>query len=430
MRIKLQQKGWILFLITVILASGLFVSTQGLAQKKQISLWVGFTTAPRAPAWREVVNKFNAEYPEVKVVYRTVPDDEMDATLRTSFAGGNPPDLFIVDGWMRLFILEPLLDITDWMEKHKDRFLLSTLWLTRKNGRYYGIPLNQCSVSQLFWNTSIFEKYGVRPDVPTWAEFLNVCEKLKTQGVIPIAHGNRERWPGTQLFMALLSRTCPPDKIDELWQGGPSKWTDPDVVEAGKLYKMLGTKGYLNEGSVGIGYPEAKMLLYGGKSASFHAGNWFVGDAAAEAPQLEYEVIKWPPVIEGENGSYGTLAGGAIELMGVSGPTKHPELCKQFLEFITRVEIQVPLRKQLKDIGDLRGVQTEDIIGAKAAKVADIIVTSTAGTVPFFETVLPASVGEEAFWWGIQQILVGEKTPEEVMENIQIASEKAGMYKY
>lgn len=417
----MSVKRIVLSLLCVILGA-----TVQFAGAQQISLWVGFTDAPRAPAWQHVVEKFNSANASFKVNYRTLPENDADTMMRTSFAAGNPPDLFIVDGYMRLFLLKPRLDISDWVEKYKDRFVQSDLWAAQIDGKYNGIPLDKQSCSQIMVNTKLLQKLGLPTTWSTWSQFLDLCEKIKQHGIIPIAHGNKDLWPGTQSFMVLLSQTCPPAKLDGLWKGG-TKWTDPDVVKAAELYKMLSDKGYLTPGAAGISWSESKMYFYGGRAAMWQGGSWMIGDAAAEAPQFDFDVVRWPPPIPGGHGSSKVLAGGTTEVMGVAGLTKSPDACKAFLEFITRPEVSVPLNSELKMISSFKGATTPEIVGPRMWKVAEIANNSPDGTIPFYETVVPPGVGEEAFWTACQDVLTGAKTPLDAMKTVQTAAEKAGI---
>lgn len=119
----------VIIMTTLLLSVFLFANAVPVsAQKATISFWVDENPA-RTPVWREVMDNFNAEHPDIKVNFRAIPDDAYDTVLRTAFTGGEPADL-LVSSWKRMQLLQPLLDISDWVEEHKLRFIPGVWWAT------------------------------------------------------------------------------------------------------------------------------------------------------------------------------------------------------------------------------------------------------------------------------------------------------------
>lgn len=78
----------VIIMTTLLLSVFLFASAVPVsAQKATISFWVDENPA-RTPVWREVMDNFNAEHPDIKVNFRAIPDDAYDTVLRTAFTGG------------------------------------------------------------------------------------------------------------------------------------------------------------------------------------------------------------------------------------------------------------------------------------------------------------------------------------------------------
>ena len=61
------------------------------------------------------------------------------------------------------------------------------------DGHIYAVPMEQ-DLMGVYYNKTLFEKNGIA--IPTtYAGFLAAADKFKKAGIIPIAFGNRDRWP-------------------------------------------------------------------------------------------------------------------------------------------------------------------------------------------------------------------------------------------
>ena len=68
----------------------------------------------------------------------------------------------------------------------------------------------------IYYNRDLFDKLGLK-EPETYDEFLNICETLKSNNVIPIAFGNRDKWPATNTLSYLISLTAPKAKQEEVF---------------------------------------------------------------------------------------------------------------------------------------------------------------------------------------------------------------------
>lgn len=88
-------------------------------------------------------------------------------------------------------------------------------------GKIYAVPMEQ-DLMGVYYNRDLFKKLGL--EVPkTYAEFKTVAEKVKEAGLIPIAFGNKDKWPATNtlsLIMGLSTGRANEEKVlfgDEPW---------------------------------------------------------------------------------------------------------------------------------------------------------------------------------------------------------------------
>jgi multiple sugar transport system substrate-binding protein/raffinose/stachyose/melibiose transport system substrate-binding protein len=227
----------------------------------------------------DLVSTFNAENPQYNLRATPVDHEAFKISIRVMLSGGNPPDLFSYWAGARTqFIIDAdrLEPIDDVFEENglNDLFSEAVINGCTYDGKKYSLPLT-VHYAAFFYNKAVFEQAGVTPPA-TWKEFLDVCEKLKAAGVVPIALGSRERWPAQFWLDYPLLRTAGPEFRADL-MAGTVAYTDPKVVKAFELWKELMDKGYFNEDPNAYDWAEASTMVGTGEAAMTLMGTWFMG---------------------------------------------------------------------------------------------------------------------------------------------------------
>ena len=95
------------------------------------------------------------------------------------------------------------------------------------DGKVYGIPVDYYPWA-VFYRKSVFADKGYT--VPTtWDELIALCKKMQTDGLTPIAFGDKDGWPAQGTFDILNLRLNGYDFHVGL-MAGEQKWTDPKVT--------------------------------------------------------------------------------------------------------------------------------------------------------------------------------------------------------
>ncbi len=125
-------------------------------------------------AYRDVIGAFENERPEVKVKLIEASDrDDLIARLSTSFAGGGPPDLFLLN--YRFYgqfaargVLEPVEDRVDGSEVfQQEDFYEQAMDAFRFDGALTCLPQNISSLV-VYYNKDLFEEAGVALPKAGW----------------------------------------------------------------------------------------------------------------------------------------------------------------------------------------------------------------------------------------------------------------------
>ena len=297
-------------------------------------------------AWLDSVNafleSFNKKYPDIKVTRNDIESEAFKTSIGVTLAGGNPPDVFSYWGGARtkFFVDRDLLmDISElWNAAGLDsQFAPETKAAAATyNGKEYGVPLSMFPM-YIYYNKNIFDEYDLVPPT-TWDEFLNVCETLKTNGVVPIALGTKDRWPAYVWFDALLVRSAGPDFREGLMQGTES-YTDPKVLKAFGIWAELLDKGYFDENHASYNWAEALATMVRGETAMNYQGAFATGALITDLgqkPLEDFDFFKLPAIDPGIEEAIPV----SYDVIVASINAPNPDALKYFLEFVASVEAQ------------------------------------------------------------------------------------------
>ena len=137
-------------------------------------------------AFRNVVSEFRKVEPEITVTLVEASDrDDLIARLSTSFAGGQPPDLFLIN--YRFFgqfevrgVLEPIQGrLDDSAAFAEDDFYAKALDAFRIDGELVCLPQNVSSLV-VYYNRDLFREAGIAEPLPgwTWDEMVEKAIRL------------------------------------------------------------------------------------------------------------------------------------------------------------------------------------------------------------------------------------------------------------
>ncbi len=105
-------------------------------------------------------------------------------------------------------------------------------------GEVYSIPVNVHRGNVMFINNEILKKAGVETVPQDGPGFLQVCEKIKQAGFIPLALGDKDKWEAAHLFETVLLSALGPEGYNGLWNGTTS-FNDPGIGRAIVIFEEV-----------------------------------------------------------------------------------------------------------------------------------------------------------------------------------------------
>lgn len=284
-------------------------------------------------------------------------------------------------------------------------------------GRVYGIP-GEMEIVGLYYNTQTLADLGIEPP-RTLDELRAACRTITEAGLVPLALGDQEGWPGGHLLSMALSSAVGADGMEALLSGERS-WESPEVVDALTFWQEANANGWLGESPVSIDYDTMTAQYISGEAAMIPTGSWFVNDLAIGA-DFESGYVPFPSP-SGE----GVFASGLGSGPFVSANTDDPEGAIALLDFLASEEHGRWTVENLQAIPP-RPVDTTDLdIEPLLAQVLEEVSTLSegGGQLGYNIDVLMPEAFNQAMFDGVQAVLTGQSTPAEVAAALQAASQQ------
>ena len=211
--------------------------------------------------------------------------------LQARVAAGNPPAAMQMHGEQIRQYADAglLLDLSDvaaaegW-DKVIDPDLLSYY---RQDGKVVGIPFNMHRPNWVWVNKALLDKYGGKPPA-TWDEFFAMGDKMKADGIIPLASGGQP-WQDLLLWeLVLLGDEGKDFYTAALLEQKPEAINSPQMVKAFETFRKV--LSYTDPNRANRDWNLATAMVIKGDAAMQIMGDWANGEVmtAEKVPGTDY----------------------------------------------------------------------------------------------------------------------------------------------
>lgn len=291
---------------------------------------------------------FEKKYPDVKIVFSAVPNENYQAAESSRLTAGNV-DMLVINSSgrplqdtpsfakgsesdaARLASSGAFVDLTQ--EPFMKNFQPTVLQKQAYQGKQYAVPTGLSYVTGSFYNKTMFRQNGIA--VPTtWTELIAACGNLKSAGITPFGIGGGGGEPSGQPMLAAVQSLYPTrDAKLQLAQGlwnQSIKLTDPKPVEILQRTQIVYQNAQKN--FVGTPYAAVSAGFAAGKYAMAPDGTWSA-ETYAEAVGNKFDFGYFPMPMSDNAQDNASLAG-KIELqLAVSSATKNKTTALAWLNF-------------------------------------------------------------------------------------------------
>ena len=293
--------------------------------------------------WEEIVKRFEADYPGVKVNMTSNP--KIMDVIKPQLVAGNPPDFIYVplsdnsktiDAMIRD---KALLDMTDVFESKaldkdvllKDVMIDGILDYAKPHddGKIYYAPFNLATLG-IWYNQALFESKGW--EVPaTWDQFFALGETAKQENRSLFTY--QGIYPSYNEIIAIpsIASAGGMDAIKNVMNYEENAFKSDAVKKTFDVFNTIAQKGYLMPGTVALNHAQAQTEFLKGKALFIPNGNWFESEMK-DAPREEGFKFGFmaPPVFQEGDQRYAYTS---FDGLFIPLKAKNPELAKAFIKY-------------------------------------------------------------------------------------------------
>ncbi len=420
----------------VLTFSGCAAESQKKADLNANTITIWHWMSDRDDSFHELAKRFEGQTGIKVKIELFAPSEAYAQRVKASAQTGTLPDIYGILGEKRDFAsfirsgfvknLSADMDTTfeneafPWKDSFFEKALAVNQFLPQNEFSVepgiYGVPLDATTI-QMVYNKKLYAKAGLDPNKPpaTWEEFVEHNRVLKKAGLPGFVSGFGEIWMLDALASNWAMNQMGDKKVFATYEGKVS-YTDPDWVKVLSLFKQMADEKILVEGAVTMVNKTAEQTFANERATYAFNGSWCVNVYKGMNPGLDYLPMA-PPRISEANPM--RVWGGAGSSFVVNNESPRRDQAVKFMRWLTQEKQQSYLAQATENLPSTKASLQH--ISPVLSQFADDMETATHPNIyPVHED--PSVI--EAFDKGIQSILIGEKTPEQVAQEVQKTKEK------
>jgi raffinose/stachyose/melibiose transport system substrate-binding protein len=368
-----------------------------------------------------VINAFEKAHPNIKVDLNLSKGfDDYNTTLKLGLSGPDAPDLAVGNqGWsadgtlVKAHLVVPL-----------DKYAKKYGWNTRfgnldefkwtADGKHWGTGhlyaiTHWAGPYGIYVHTKALKKLGLK--IPTnLAQLQSAMAAAKKAGITPMVYGAVDKWPASQELGMVMNMLAPGKKLND-WIFGRNNVTfqSLNAVKAATILQKWANAGYFTKDFNGVTYQDATTRFGKGEGLFMFTGSWMV------------------PSFEGKGIQFFTLPSSqAMATQGegwhLTAKSKHPDEAAMLLDWMTNPQSERTFVKVAKFIPSAKmTAKTGRPLFDQSMKIWERL--NDGGTqIKLLEWSTPDMAN--TMDGGIQELMVGRKTPQQFVQDVQSTYDK------
>ncbi len=296
--------------------------------------------------YRQKVEEFNALDNGITVKMDNIATeaDYLDK-LRTSFANGDTPNIFLEYGGSRcLDYLEAdaLVDLRSYLEENDSEWydtFYDSLWGQTQYEGYdgiYAVPFKTYMVV-LYYNKQLFTDNNIK--VPESVDdMLAVCEQFNALGIKPFQVGEKDTYRFGHFNNNLVIKTLGVEAVDQL-ANRELAYDSEEMLSTYRTMQTMVEKGYFGENILDTDSTAENTMFEEGNVAMHYDGTWYLANNLMGTDFYDNVGVTAFPYGSKDCSTY--AQGGASDMLFVSQLNKSDEeiaASVEFLKYITSQE--------------------------------------------------------------------------------------------
>jgi raffinose/stachyose/melibiose transport system substrate-binding protein len=390
------------------------------SQKPKVTIW-WMTASDNTLAYEEGIARALPQYDIEWVRYSS---EDLKTQTRLGFASGVAPDVTMTNAaetFHEYIDQGHALDITDeyfrggWDNRTYPEFQAAN----SKNGRVYGISITGMHLWQtVYYNKTRLDAMGIRiPNRLTIDDFLKIAAQVKSNGMQPIAFGDRDGWPAILMIGDYLLQSSDPTLIDRLNSGAAHWDTSPEARAAVDAMVRLARGGGLVPGWESQDHDAAIQSFIGGVCAMLYNGTWWGGSVEGGISAMPFELGSFSlPLIN----AGATIKGAQFwsdVVMFINSKTKDIQAAYDVADYLST---ETYARERSKDEGTFTGnpVVNQTIQLAPIFMTEPLAMQANLPKMGYMDHAVPIPT-IEVMKVELQKAMIGASTVEQALRNIE-----------
>ncbi len=340
---------------------------------------------PMENYFRKKVEEFNNMDNGIRVEMDNIATETDYADkLRTSFANGDVPNVFLEFGGSRTrdyLEADALVDLKPYLEANNNEWyntFYENMWDQSKYEGYdgiYSVPYGNYLIA-MYYNKDLFAQANCEPP-KSIEDLMTVCEKLKSKGILPFQVGEKDNFRFGHFHNNLVIKTLGIDAVDQL-ASRELTYDSEELIETYRIIEEMVDKGYFGEDILDTDLAMENAAFLNEKAAMHFDGTWFIANELAGNDL--YDNIGIIPFPYGNIDCANYAQGGVSDLFYVSKLNKSDEEIEasiEFLKYITSPDYFAGLYRETQILTPVKFDIPSDVVANPLLDDAKEILSNT-----------------------------------------------------
>ncbi|TFG85271.1 MAG: extracellular solute-binding protein [Spirochaetales bacterium] len=389
-------------------------------------------TTPGYSVEKKIWDDFRAANPDIELVYEELFNEPFHQKVEAYAAAGKLPDVMYM--WpsgrsSTLYNKKLIKDLSPLLASTKGKYLPTTV--VPQMGSIIGeLPLTITNSHMVYLNTKLLAQLGLS-EPKTYADLVAMVPVAKAAGIEVVLMAAKDDWVMQSCLFSMISGRVAGDKFIDDVLAGKAKFTDKPFVDALTVVANMVKDGVMPKNVLQISYGEGPALFAAGKCLMYIDGDWragaFITDPTtgkALISPTDQKNVKLTvfPAIPGEkiSGSSSTIVGTGFGMnANIKSGSKEEAAAWKLISYMTSPAVA----KQRLETGAFGRASW---IGVTSDKLEPIQQANAAFSAAAGSYVLDGVLDAKVYTpinIGLQEIVLGIKTPAQVAADTQKAFE-------
>jgi raffinose/stachyose/melibiose transport system substrate-binding protein len=367
--------------------------------------------------WEDVILPvFEAQYPNIDVVFAPTAPTEYNAALNAKLEGGTAGDLITCrpfDVSLGLFQNGYLASLNDLEGMAQFGDVAKSAWITDDGSDVFCVPMASV-IHGFLYNADIFAELGLT-EPTTESEFYAVLDAVVANGnYTPLVMGTADQWESATMGYQNIG--------PNYWMGeegrlglidGTAKYNEGGFLAA--FEALARWTPYLGDGYQAQSYPDSQTAFSLGLGAIYPAGSWDISVFNANG-DFELGAFR-PPVPDGQEECF--ISDHTDIAMGMNAASAHSEEAMLFLEWMSTAEFATIYSNALPGFFSLsnHAIELEDPVAAEFVGWRQECGSTIRSGYQILSRGEPNN--ETQLWEASAAVLNGAMTPQEAADMVQ-----------